>query len=110
MEESSRRFMIDRSPIEASTRCLACSHRWTRHYGIILDRVPPRQVLFVHTDDLVTRAGEIAAFLGIPELDLSDAKANVNDTPALAREDFDADYVSDQVELRCGDMMRRLGF
>ena len=84
---------------------------WTAHNRSVLERVPENRLLVVRTDEIVSRTGDMAYFLGVsedslvPEAGRKFATRGEKKHGMLAR--LDSAYVRETAESFCGDLLRR---
>jgi len=111
------RFRPDLHPHRPEERALAdrglysldgCLAWWARHHRHVLATVPAERLLVVRTDALATRAGEIAAFLGVPAatLDLGRAHSHRAERRFHVLAEIDRSFLEDRVQHHGGELMR----
>lgn len=82
---------------------------WSTHNRQVLETVPTERLFVLRTDDIGPRAGELAAFLGIPSSWVDPVRSHTyrrsSDDRLLDR--LDREYVADRYDAHCRDLMRR---
>ncbi|MGH7571181.1 MAG: sulfotransferase [Gemmatimonadota bacterium] len=82
---------------------------WSTHNRHVLDTVPTARLFVLRTDQIGSRAGELAAFLGISPSSVDPARSHTyrrsSDDRLLDR--LDQEYVADKCDAHCRELMER---
>lgn len=84
---------------------------WAWHNRRILDAVPSNRLLVVSTDSIEKDASRLASFAGVDAASLSLNRAHSFQSAGRHNilNKLDAEYVEDEIDRCCGNVIRRLG-
>lgn len=82
---------------------------WSRHNRQVLETVPTERLFVLRTDDIGPRAGELAAFLGIPTSWVDPVRSHTYRRSSDNRllDGLDRTYLADRCDAHCGELMKR---
>lgn len=83
---------------------------WNTHNRHVLETIPAERLFMLRTDDIGERAGELAAFLGIPASKADPSRSHTYRRSSDDRllDTLDPEYVMEKCEVHCRELMERL--